>query len=210
MFKKAFTLAETLLVMAIIGIVATATIPNLMDSYQEDRDVAKLRGVYHDLEVAYSKAVAEYGPYDQWGSENYSKYLMKFLKATSCGDNIGICFPKVNMVKSDISLNLYTYELENGVGLGFEKPGSTSTTKNIFVALNGAKGKNNTKRAVFSFYINNDGVFPIGKNVDRDSNGKLKIDEAGLYTTNWVITNGNMDYLRCESQLNWTNQTSCP
>lgn len=52
--------------MAIIGIVATATIPNLMDSYQEDRDVAKLRGVYHDLEVAYAKAVAEYGPYDQW------------------------------------------------------------------------------------------------------------------------------------------------
>ena len=45
MFKKAFTLAETLLVMAIIGIVATATIPNLMDSYQEDRDVAKLTGI---------------------------------------------------------------------------------------------------------------------------------------------------------------------
>lgn len=66
MFKKAFTLAEILIVMAIIGTVAVATIPNLVDSYQEDKDVAKLRSVYHDLEVAYAKAVAEYGPYNQW------------------------------------------------------------------------------------------------------------------------------------------------
>ena len=87
MFKKAFTLAEILIVMAIIGTVAVATIPNLVDSYQEDKDIAKLRGVFHDLEVAYAKAVAEYGPIYMWtdNSTQRAKILMKYVKSTYCG-----------------------------------------------------------------------------------------------------------------------------
>ena len=211
MFKKAFTLAETLLVMAIIGIVATATIPNLMDSYQEDRDVAKLRGVYHDLEVAYAKAVAEYGPYNQWGSDYY-KYLTKYLKSSSCGESLGSCFPsKATMLGVNLGLSGYTYELENGVGLLFAKNPSSSNPATIVVALSGGKGKYQVQRDIFSFNIDNNGVYPYGRGIDHDSSGKINVNNGyGFAATNWVITNGNMDYLRCASQLNWTNQTSCP
>lgn len=203
MFKKAFTLAETLLVMAIIGIVATATIPNLMDSYKEDRDVAKLRGVYHDLEVAYAKAVAEYGPYENWGTDK-QKVLMKYLKATSCGNATSTsCYP------SSISGNAssyYKYELENGVGISL-----TTSLDNIYVALNGAKGKKTIGKDVFKFaYSSSNQVYPYGKGSDKNSsNGKYSGGNQEN-ATNWVITNGNMDYLRCMDQLNWTNQTSCP
>ena len=211
MFKKAFTLAEILIVMAIIGTVAVATIPNLMDSYQEDKDIAKLRGVFHDLEVAYAKAVTEYGSYEQWGND-YHKYIMKNLKATSCGENVGVCFS--SPVVSGVTLNLggYTYELENGVGLSLEKPSSSSSgsSRNIYVELNGGKGKREVKKHVFLFQLNNEGIIPAGKGTDRTSDGKLKFSGYGFDVTNWAITNGNMDYLRCASQLNWTNQTSCP
>lgn len=210
MFKKAFTLAETLLVMAIIGIVATATIPNLMDSYQEDRDVAKLRGVYHDLEVAYAKAVAEYGPYNQWGNDYY-KYLTKYLKANPCGESLGSCFPsQATMLGIDLGLKGYTYELENGVGLLFTK-NSGSVFFAIAVALNGGKGKHQVQRDIFGFSIDNNGVYPYGRGTDHDSSGKANVNLGyGFAATNWVITNGNMDYLRCADKLNWTNQTSCP
>ncbi len=205
MFKKAFTLAETLLVMAIIGIVATATIPNLMDSYQEDRDVAKLRGVYHDLEVAYAKAVAEYGPYDQWTGDK-KDVLMKYLKASPCGNSvINSCYPSgaVGNVKSS-----YKYELENGVGLSINRKMTS-----IYVALGGAKGKTQAGRQIFLIkYSDANGIYPHGKGGDRNSStGAFTSSYTGhTTTTNWVITNGNMDYLRCADKLNWTNQTSCP
>ena len=203
MFKKAFTLAEILLVMAIIGTVAVATIPNLMDSYQEDRDVAKLRGVFHDLEVAYAKAVAEYGPYDQWGNDK-QKILMKYLKATPCGNSTTTsCYP------SGITGNApsyYKYELENGVGISL-----TTSLDNIYVALGGAKGKKTFGKNIFKFvYSDSNQIYPFGKGSDIiTSNGKYD-GSSNEKASNWVITNGNMDYLRCADKLNWTNQTSCP
>ncbi len=204
MFKKAFTLAEILIVMAIIGTVAVATIPNLVDSYQEDKDVAKLRSVYHDLEVAYAKAVAEYGPYNQW-TGNKRDVLMKYLKASSCGNSvINSCYPSgaVGNVKSS-----YKYELENGVGLSINK-----NMTSIYVALGGAKGKTQSGRQIFLIkYSDANGIYPNGKGGDRNpSTGAFTSSYTGHTATNWVIANGNMDYLRCADKLNWTNQTSCP
>ena len=204
MFKKAFTLAEILIVMAIIGTVAVATIPNLVDSYQEDKDVARLRSVYHDLEVAYAKAVAEYGPYNQW-TGNKKDVLMKYLKASPCGNSvINSCYPSgaVGNVKSS-----YKYELENGVGLSINK-----NMTSIYVALGGAKGKTQSGRQIFLIkYSDANGIYPNGKGRDRNpSTGAFTSSYTGHTATNWVIANGNMDYLRCADKLNWTNQTSCP
>ena len=206
MFKKAFTLAEILIVMAIIGTVAVATIPNLVDSYQEDKNIAKLRRVYHDLEVAYAKAVEEYGPYDQWGN-NRHKYLTRYLKTTYCGEELGTCFPStITLIGVNFNITGYTYELENGAGLLFSK-----NSNDLYVALDGGKGKHQVQRDVFGFQFDNDGVAPVGRGLDKDSSGKPSFnDRYGFYATNWAITNGNMDYLKCANKLNWTNQTSCP
>lgn len=212
MFKKAFTLAEILIVMAIIGTVAVATIPNLVDSYKEERDIAKLRGVYHDLEVALAKSVAEYGPLEAWNSNSKTrvKILTKYLKATPCGTVINnSCYPS-NVFGNNASF--YKYELENGVGI------SVTFRLNIFtlmVALDGAKGKNVIGKNIFRIgYSTENGIYPYGNKMDREDNGAFKTltsnNNSIGYTTNWAITNGNMDYLKCASKLNWTNQTSCP
>ena len=62
----AFTLAETLIVMGIIGVVAALTIPNLNSSTADKEKVAKLKKVYSNLQDAFGRAEAVYGPYNEW------------------------------------------------------------------------------------------------------------------------------------------------
>ena len=64
---------------------------------------------------------------------------------------------------------------------------------------------------IFKFvYSDSNQIYPFGKGSDIiTSNGKYD-GSSNEKASNWVITNGNMDYLRCADKLNWTNQTSCP
>ena len=52
----AFTLAETLVVMGIIGIVSALTLPNLNSSTGEKEKVAKVKNLYSNLNDAYGRA----------------------------------------------------------------------------------------------------------------------------------------------------------
>lgn len=62
----AFTLAETLIVMGIIGVVAALTIPNLNSSTANKEKVAKVKKIYANLEDAVGRAQAVYGPVQNW------------------------------------------------------------------------------------------------------------------------------------------------
>ncbi len=64
--KWAFTLAETLIVMGIIGVVAALTLPNLNSSTGEKEKVVKLQKIYQNINDALGRAVAVYGPIDTW------------------------------------------------------------------------------------------------------------------------------------------------
>ena len=65
LMKFAFTLAETLVVMGIIGVVAPLTIPNLNQSTGDTEKVAKVKKVYANLTDAFGRATAVYGPIDE-------------------------------------------------------------------------------------------------------------------------------------------------
>ena len=75
---SAFTLAETLIVMGIIGVVAALTLPNLNSSTGDKEKVAKVKKIYQNLNDALGRAEAVYGPIDEW-----------FVKNTSCTGSIG-------------------------------------------------------------------------------------------------------------------------
>ncbi|MGN0018691.1 MAG: type II secretion system protein [Candidatus Gastranaerophilaceae bacterium] len=66
----AFTLAETLIVMGIIGVVVALTIPNLNSSTGEAEKVAKVKKIYAELNEAHNRAVAKYGPFGTWFIDN--------------------------------------------------------------------------------------------------------------------------------------------
>lgn len=66
--KKGFTLAETLITLAVIGIVAAITIPVVVAKYDEKARITSLKKAYSALSQAYQLAVAENGPISDWGA----------------------------------------------------------------------------------------------------------------------------------------------
>ena len=64
--KAAFTLAEVLITLAIIGIVAALTIPTLITNYQKKQTVSKLKQSYSIISQALTMAQAEHGDTTTW------------------------------------------------------------------------------------------------------------------------------------------------
>ena len=102
----AFTLAEVLITLGIIGVVAAMTIPTLLQNQQEQQTVAALKKAYSTLSQAYTMAVQENGTPDNWslgGSDDPQgalNMLNAFAPFLSIIKNCGIsttqdCFPNV-------------------------------------------------------------------------------------------------------------------
>lgn len=64
--KIGFTLAEVLITLGIIGIVAAITIPGLITNYQKRVTVTRLKGSYSKLMQAFKAAEDDYGPVTEW------------------------------------------------------------------------------------------------------------------------------------------------
>lgn len=73
--KKAFTLAEVLITLGIIGIVAAMTIPTLISSYQERATVSKVIKAYSMINQAFQLAKLEYGDIRGWFSDDAGAYI---------------------------------------------------------------------------------------------------------------------------------------
>ena len=66
MSKRGFTLAEVLITLGIIGIVAALTIPTLISKYQERVTITRLKESYSMLAQAYQFAVNKNGSPTSW------------------------------------------------------------------------------------------------------------------------------------------------
>ena len=64
--KAAFTLAEVLITLGIIGIVAALTIPTLITNYQKKQTASKLKQTYSIISQALTMAQAEHGDTTTW------------------------------------------------------------------------------------------------------------------------------------------------
>ena len=72
--KAAFTLAEVLITLGIIGVVAAMTIPTLIANYQEKQTVSRLTKAYATISNAYQMARTEYGDLYTWGFTERSSF----------------------------------------------------------------------------------------------------------------------------------------
>ncbi len=87
-----FTLAEVLITLGIIGIVAAMTLPTLIEKHQKKVVVTRLQKFYTNINQAIKLSEVENGPAQYWEiGENgqqtaldaYNKYLAKYLKTVS-------------------------------------------------------------------------------------------------------------------------------
>lgn len=215
-FKHAFTLSEVLIVIAIIGIVATLTITNISNDYDEDELVTRVKIAYNDFELAYQKAINQYGPYETWNSslsnEEKAKRILDFIKGNYCTG--------AECLSSDIisiyGNQFFKKEAENGSVMVVRPPLASSQHFEFYVVPYGRNSGVYPGKDLFEFYTidNNQTVVPMGYGNDRDSDDNLAMvlpdDEPDeLYqATNWVVHIGNLDYNKCDD-LNWETKTTC-
>ena len=176
--KAAFTLAETLITLTIIGVIAALTIPNLISSYQKHTYVVGLKKAYSQLQNAMKMIpitqgcpAGDYdcvGWNDEWRKatniegqefngilENKRTYLLsKQFKITNLCyrpfTNNTIC-EKNAVLPHPESYHGY-FITEDGMHYGYSSYGEGI---GIFVDINGVQNPNKMGRDQFSFDITN-------------------------------------------------------
>ena len=68
--SKGFTLAEVLITLGIIGVVAAMTMPTLITNVQERVNITALRTFYSTISKSTAIIVAEHGEPSSWGLRN--------------------------------------------------------------------------------------------------------------------------------------------
>ena len=118
--KAAFTLAEVLITLGIIGVVSALTMPSLIQSYKEKVTVTKLEKAYSFLNQAYKRISDEYGEPQDWPGVEYagnasasaaSAHRDLYAQYVSCKKFKGQIYGTVDTTKKIKALNgeLYTY-----------------------------------------------------------------------------------------------------
>ena len=231
----AFTLAETLIVIGIIGVVAALTLPNLNHATGDKEKVTKVKKIYASLTEAFDRAQAIYGDADTWFNdcgewaecnERAAKRITEFMKVSKdCGfDTDKGCFSSAPLLDSDgeavedngsffefLDNAYYMVMLADGIAVSLLYNGERMR---IRVDIDGPnKGKNQEGNDIFDFsaYTAYDNLAGMKKNILYPSGWPIYWtgQSALWYQTAWVIENGNLDYLKCPDELNWETKTSC-
>ncbi|MBR1680624.1 type II secretion system protein [bacterium] len=217
----AFTLAETLIVMGIIGVVAALTLPNLNSSTGDKEKVAKVKKIYQNLNDAFGRAQAVYGPLDEWfkndndyasQSTRFANRMTEFMKISkNCGTSTG-CFKTIgNISRPAGDTFVYpdsSYAIKFITADGTAMMLSCSALSNqlsdppcdILVDIEGPnKGARKLGSDIFHFQAHSEGgVFPDFY-YDGDNKPNPMYTECfdtGDSCAAWIIDFGNMDYLK--------------
>lgn len=112
-FNFAFTLAEVLITLGIIGVVASMTIPTVMNNIQDRQFKSQLSKTYSVLSQLYSSIAGESGGVFSYAftgctadgttgetcMKNALKTKLSYIKECDSGATLGICMPTVANIK---------------------------------------------------------------------------------------------------------------
>jgi prepilin-type N-terminal cleavage/methylation domain-containing protein len=134
--QKGFTLAEVLITLAIIGVVAALTIPSVVRNYQKQQYYTGFMKAYNSLSRAFNSSIAQNGPVATWNIptqdnedfENFiNDYFVPYLKIQKkCIGTNNECFAQ-NYLSLDGSTSFITkpndykckYILTDGFSISF-------------------------------------------------------------------------------------------
>lgn len=204
--NNAFTMAEIIITIGIIGVVSAMTLPTLINSYNEHVTVTKVKKMYSVLSQAHrmNKSQLEISLGNTQASNDaaakeIADIFIPYLKvAKDCGTNQKGClydgyYKQFN--GNDRAMyeyggtSAYRLLLNDGTSLWFRRTTELNNVANF--DINGAKAPNRYGYDVFQFQITENEVIPIGQNTDYCGNP----DDVGFSCTGYIIKNGNMNYL---------------
>ena len=213
----AFTLAEVLVTLGIIGVVAALTMPALIGNYKKQQSIEQVKKVYSVLSQAFNHAVAEYGDSSEWDTVTpanaysyFDTYWKPYIQAPDrcysykeCGYDVLNPFFKTNKGKDG-----YVVNIEGGTRVMFHMNDGTfvmiitssgygADDRRILVDLNGPKLPNRFGNDVFFFLrVNGKGIVPYGYNQteaavnsDCSSRGNGYMCAAKLMQAGWKMEN---------------------
>lgn len=216
--KAGFTLAEVLITLGIIGIVAAITIPNLIQKNYEKQTVAKLLETQSILSQAIRLAEEEYGEVETWNFQKnqhaanaliIAEHLKPFLKVSlDCGtlDDDAKCFATIyqllNGTAYDYAREAWKYKLAlmNGTAITLQY---AITSKSIpmlqfNIDTNGISKPNVLGKDVFMFYYDVDArsLLPMGApGTLYPAETYCSLTSTGGGCAYYVLRNKNMKYL---------------
>ena len=185
---NAFTLAEVLITLVIIGVIGALTVPSLIQNTQKQEYVTALKKAYSVLSQTSQKIIAEEGSAkvdengESWAKDTNSMYNafkehLNYIKACDAGNT-----------ECDYQMHYFTGQnshygnsgypsliLADGMRIIFQLThntcsgndgGVTDYCGHIWADLNGIKGPNKLGRDYFWFILKENGVYPRGTDAD--------------------------------------------
>ena len=155
--KCAFTLAEVLITLVIIGVIAALTLPNLISKYQKQQTVVSLKKNYSILKNATQLSMRENGPISDWdytlGYEDFAKkYYTPYLKVNKIVNTTSPTYKSLNGNGTYSNVPRIKLILDDGTIIVFY---FINNTHYIIVDINGFKGPNRVGRDLFAFTLLN-------------------------------------------------------
>lgn len=190
MNKKAFTLAETLITLGIIGVVAALTLPTVIQKYKEKQTVTQLKKIYSALSQSYLYAINQYGQPNEWTTEKTPEQIdlffdnltsnMKILK--KCNASTEGCWAEhsalVGEAYNSTAFNHSKLITEDGTAITFylnspecqylawradiKDHKITNICGGVQVDINGYKNPNKFGKDTFIFFATQTGIVAAG------------------------------------------------
>lgn len=221
----AFTLAETLIVMGIIGVVAALTIPNLNSSTANKEKVAKVKKIYQNLDDALGRAHSVYGSQDEWCSGKtdadckkiFYERITDFMKVQkTCAPSATGCFTRSQGSAlhsgsvTDNFLSYYQFILPDGASVSaysYTSGCSDDYCSTFYVDIDGpSKGSFKWGKDLFAFVgTKKDGLNPYWS---LSATELAKCFTFGNTCSAWIMQTDNMDYLDADTSGKCKNNTS--
>ena len=191
--KSAFTLAEVLITLGVIGVVAAMTLPTLIKNYQQHETVNRLKETYSILYNAVRMSETENGLLESWeipdandwganaytyGKTFFEQYLKPYIKVVKeCKYLSNECWAdeyirpnnSVTEYFSASSNQSYSIILANGSIIGIWP---RDTGCQLYIDLNGKKGPNQIGKDAFNIIISKIPINNIGYGI---------YDKSGIY-----------------------------
>lgn len=175
--KQGFTLSEVLLVLTVIGVVASLTIPTLIQKVSNDQyktawkkqfsSLSQVTTMILNSEVSGNFFSLINGSVDRPLGNLYKKYL-NVVKDCPFAVNGGQCFhTTTDLTGATVNSSYFddgAFILNDGTMIALED--TLSTNHYIWVDVNGIKPPNILGKDVFGVKVYNDGIKPFGSTGD--------------------------------------------
>ncbi len=233
-----FTLAEVLITLGIIGVVAALTLPSLLAYYQDKVVVTKVKKAYSIFSQAYVKAIEANGGLqkEEWdcsafqdtsdGSKAarcYISYMLPYIKTINvCRVNGDLKDCKFSSFFHDNYQSTEMFSINGGTlgnlgdgggGYAIAADGFEFMAYRNFIAIKtDRKEKNILNKNLFLFKLDTDKLTYYTCTKATSVEHYLKgynISGCFVSAVDWILLYDNLDYMRCPNKVSINGSHSC-